>query len=1047
MNAFRQFRRWNRWVGAAVWLVAAIVFMKTRESSGSLWDCGEFLAASYRLEVVHPPGAPFFLMLNRLFSLAAPSPETIAYYINAQSSLSSAFVVLFLFWTITFLARKLVIRRFGSFQSRHIPPVLMAGALGALTFMFTDTFWFNAVEAEVYALSTLFMALVFWLMTIWEQRAEEPDHLKWIVLIAYLMGLSVGVHLLSLLAIPALGVIWYFRQGGVPNFRGVVIGGMIGVAALAFFQIIMLKGIPKVASKLELFFVNTLGLPYWSGVLFFILMLFIAMGIGAYYFRYNRPHPYLYSLAIVVVMVLIAYSTYAMVVIRSKADPPIDMNNPEDVFSLMSYINREQYGDRPFLYGPWFGAKPIRSEKGDPIYRPVNGKYEVIGYRQKLVYRPQDKMFFPRMGDPRNDRIQFYMMTEGLRPNQKPTMGQNLHFFFTYQMGHMFWRYFAWNFLGRQNDITGLGGELLSGNWLTGIKLLDEMRLGPQDNLPYFQRRNKAHNPLFMLLFITGVVGAWYQFRYNRRWAWAVFTFFFMTGVALILYLNNPPIEPRERDYTLVGAFYVFAMWIGLGGLAIYDWAKHKVGRHSVALAILGAFVVGMPLLTASQEWDDHDRSGRYLARAIGWNYLMSCDSNAILFTSGDNETYPLWYIQEVEGVRRDVRVINLSLLNTDWYHVELRQPTVDGALGVPFTIPVEKLWGKREYFIYEPGVLRIPQDKYVDLDKIITILTSDDPRFQFRTSDGEAVNFLPTKKFRVKVDSMAVVQSGIIPPKYYSHIVDEIRIDFPKNVLLRSDLLVLDLVAHTDWTRPICFSSTTGPSAYIGLEPYFRQQGVIYQLTPVRWKGTTWTTPTPTDSAANLNDSVANLNDSAATPHSVITENNSPWIDEDKMYNILRHRFEFGGLEKRKMWVDFFNSVSLRNWRITYVTAAQDLLKKGDTVRAVELIDYALEKIPEVNLPYSHEMIGFVQLYVDARQWEKARKLTRQLVEIYTSDAQYYAQLSPELLQRTIPEFQRNQMVLSKLLQIIRNTPLNEEFAHAINSSIIFQFPYQVRK
>ncbi len=994
------FRRWNRIVGGIVWLVAAVVFLATRESSASLWDCGEFLAASYRLEVVHPPGAPFFLMLNRLFSLAAPSADKVAAYINAQSALSSAFTVLFLFWTITFLVRKLIERREGVFEAHHLWPTLAAGVLGALTFTFTDTFWFNAVEAEVYALSTLFMALVFWLMIVWEQRADEPDHLKWIVLIAYLMGLSVGVHLLSLLAIPALGVIWYFRRGGTPNFRGVLIGGVIGMLALAFFQVVMLKGIPSIASKFELLFVNSLGLPYWSGVLFFVFFVFVAMGALAYYFRKRRPHPHLYSLAVIVMLVLVAYSSYAMVVIRSKADPPIDMNNPEDVFSLMSYINREQYGDRPFLYGPWFGARIAKVEKGAPIYRPFNGRYEIVGYQPKPEYSSSDMMFFPRMGDTREDRVRAYMMWEDLRPGQKPTMGQNLHFFFTYQLGHMFWRYFAWNYLGRQNDIPALGGELLAGNWLTGIKPLDAIRLGPQDDFPYFQERNKAYNPLYMLPFLLGLWGLWYHFKYNRRWAWAVFAFFFMTGVALILYLNNPPIEPRERDYTLVGAFYVFAMWVGIGGLAAYEWALRKWKRRSTALAALGALAIGVPLLTASKEWDDHDRSGRYIARAIGWNYLMSCDSNAILFASGDNETYPLWYIQEVEGVRQDVRVINLSLLNTDWYHVELRQPTVDGAPGVPFTIPVEKLMGKREYFLYQPEVLSIPQNRYVDLDKIIQILTSDDPRFQLRTADGGTANFLPTKKFRVKVDSMQVVRSGIVSPKYDSFIVDEIRIDFPKNVMLRADLLVLDLVAHTDWTRPICFSTTSGPSAYIGLTPYFRRQGLVYQLTPVR------------------------ISD-------------EPWIDEDKMYDILRHRFDFGGVDQRPMWIDYFSFVSVRNWRVSYAVAAEDLLSKGDTDRAIDLLNYSLEKIPEHNLYYGPEMVEYVRLYIQAQQWDKARELTRRLVDIYTSDAQYYRRLTDEFLKRAMGEYQQNQGILFTLGQIIRNTPLQKDFGPSIRAAL----------
>ncbi len=1007
MDLTAYFKRWNRIGGLLVWVVAAVVFLSTREPSTSLWDCGEFLSASYRLEVVHPPGAPFFLMLNRLFALPAPSPDRVASFINAQSALSSAFAALILFWTITFLAWQLIKKRHTNPDKTHVWAALGAGLLGALTFIFTDTFWFNAVEAEVYALSTLFMALVFWLMIVWEQRADEPDHLKWIVLIAYLAGLSVGVHLLSLLAIPALGVIWYFRRGGKITFRGALIGGLIGVAALAFFQVVMLKGIPTVASKVELLFVNTFGMPYWSGVLFFIVLVFAAMAFLAYYFYKKRPNPHLYSLAIVVIMVLIAYTSYAMVVIRSHADPPVDMNNPEDVFSLMSYINREQYGDRPFLYGPWFNARPVRVQKGDPLYWPKDGKYVVVGHRIRPEYAARDQMFFPRMGDPRPDRQQAYMAWENLRPGQKPTMGQNLHFFFTYQIGHMFWRYFAWNFLGRQNDIPGLGGELLAGNWLTGIKPLDEMRLGPQDNLPYFQRTSRAYNPLFMIPFVLGLLGLWYQFKHNKRWAWPVFAFFFMTGVALILYLNNPPIEPRERDYTLIGAFYVFAMWVGLGGLVIFDYLRQRFNLK-MAGAALALLAVGVPLLTASTEWDDHDRSERYIARSIGWNYLMSCDSNAILFASGDNETYPLWYIQEVEGVRRDVRVINLSLLSTDWYHVELRQPTPDGAPGVPFTIPVEKLLGKREYFMYQPNALRIPQDQYVDLKKIIQILTSDDPRFQLQTVGGERVNFLPTKKFKVPVDSAQVVRSGIVRPEDYPYIVDEMRFEFPKNTMMRADLLVLDLIAHTDWTRPICFSTTTGPDAYLGLEPYFRRQGLIYRVTPVR-------------------------------------KSNGPWIDEEKMYDIVRHRFDFGGVDERKMWVDYFSYISVRNYRVVMAYAAKDLLQKGDTARAVELIDYGIEKLPEHNVRYDFEMNEFAKIYLRARAWEKARQLIARLVEIHTADARYYRSLDEEDLKRAMTEFQRNQSILFDLGRALRATPLEKEFLEPITQALdprFFQQP-----
>ncbi len=692
----KKFKLYNTVLGWIVFAIAAYTYVSTAEPTASLWDCGEFIATSYKLEVGHPPGAPFFNIIQKVVSLLAGNDVTkVAYWMNITSAISSALTILFLFWSISHIARRLLLyfSKQEQLTTAQIIAVLGSATVGALAYTFSDTFWFSAVEAEVYAMSSLFTALVFWLALKWEEQADKPYADRWLVLIGLLIGMSIGVHLLNLLVIPAIGLIYYFRKTDKPTTKGIIVTLAISSVILVVIMYGIIQGLVVLGSWFELLFVNGFGLPFESGFFTFLALLFGGIILGLY-LTYKRRKYLWHNTLLFLLMILMGYSVFAEVVIRSNANPPIDENDPEYSFALKSYLNREQYGDRPLIYGQYYDAQIVGQEDQ---YTYIKGKNKYIKVKKanpKYLYDPARKTLFPRMYSSQPDHIQAYKAWGGVRQGEKPTFINNLRFFFSYQLGFMYFRYFFWNFVGKQNDIQGHGG-ILHGNWLSGINFIDNMRLGPQDKLPEKWKNMASRNKYYFLPLILGLIGLWYTIKTDNRYFWVIFVFFFMTGIAIVLYLNQTPYQPRERDYAYAGSFYAYAMWIGLGVLALYEWFKKILKNPVISASIASVLALFIPIQMGAENWDDHDRSGRYHTRDYAANYLNSCAENAILFTYGDNDTFPLWYDQEVEGIRTDVRDVNLSLFTADWYIKQMQRKAYESD---PLPIPVD-------YSKYHEGV------------------------------------------------------------------------------------------------------------------------------------------------------------------------------------------------------------------------------------------------------------------------------------------------------------------------------------------------------
>ncbi|MCB0736553.1 MAG: DUF2723 domain-containing protein [Bacteroidetes bacterium] len=866
---FFKYSRFNNMTGWLVFAIALFTYTSTQEATVSLWDCGEFIPASYKLQVVHPPGAPFFLMLNHFFTIVAKiakDPSLASTMVNFSSALMSALTILFLFWTITALASKMVFNKVEgslSIAQDQLIVVLASGVVGALAYTWSDTFWFSAVEGEVYAMSSMFIALVSWLMMKWERRADEPDNVKWIVLICFLLGLSSGVHLMSLLAIPAMAVVYYYRKFKNHSWKGLLVAAIIGVVLLGLIQVGVVTGIPTLMTKFELMFVNGAGMPFWSGV-FVLIALIIGLFVFGLFWTYKKGRQTLHVLLLCGGVVFIGYSSYTMVVVRSLANPAIDMNDPQDVFSLLSYLNREQYGDRPVVKGPNFDAFEDNNgdgqaydgilrtiEKGD-IYRKGDKEYEFVDTKKDYEYKDEYMTVFPRMGSNQDDHAQAYREWSGLMNQEKVTLGANIKFFFKYQLGHMWWRYFGWNFIGRQNDIQGHGSSI-RGNYITGLDFIDKSFLGmpASENLPDGFKNDKSRNALYGLPFLLGLLGFIYHARKDQKSFVYTLIYFGMTGIALVVYLNMPPYQPRERDYVFVGSFYFFAIWIGLGLLMLYDFLKKSISPNIAALLVSVVCLVAVPVKMVAEEWDDHDRSNRKVPLAFGRNYLESCPPNAILFTNGDNDTYPLWYAQEVEGIRKDVRIINLSLLNTDWYTNQHRRPVNDAA-PVPMSMNESAyVQGRLDYIEWSQAIVNmfnkqskfnINTNDYLELKDVVTFISSDNNNYKLKSpQNGEFISFIPTRNYKIAIsekDKDNLIEKEIFSKGERDLIVDEIKWKYRKNRMMKADLVTLDIIATNaanGWERPICWAITTGSDVYENLMPYLRMEGMVYHLVPMR--------------------------------------------------------------------------------------------------------------------------------------------------------------------------------------------------------------------
>ncbi|MCK5766728.1 MAG: DUF2723 domain-containing protein, partial [Bacteroidales bacterium] len=833
----------NRLLGWLVFLIATLVYFLTLEPTASWWDCGEYIATAYKLQVGHPPGAPLFQLLGRFFSLFAfGDTANVAMMVNVMSALSSSLTILFLFWTITMLGRKLIPRD-REMSDASMYAILGSGLVGSLAFTFSDSFWFSAGEGEVYAMSSFFTAITFWAILRWERVADEKHSQRWIILIAFLVGLSIGVHMLNLLAIPAIAFVYYFKKYK-PTAKGALLTLVVSMIVLSVIMYVIIPGIVSLSTAFELFFVNSLGLPFNSGTMVYFVLLLALIVIGNILtIRYKKV--ILNTIMLSFIFILIGYSSFFILIIRSNENTPINENCPDDAISLLSYLNREQYGTWPKLYGQYYTAPAVDYKDASPQYirDKKAGKYIITNKREGTipVYDKRFTTIFPRMWSaqkPEHKRMynQYAGNAKTIQVNgesrKRPSFGDNLSFFFDYQLGHMYFRYFMWNFVGRQNDIEAQPGPK-NGNWLSGVGFIDNTRLASQNDLPE-SMRNPAHNKFYFLPLILGLIGLFFQLNTSKKDTLVVALLFFMTGIAIVLFLNQYPYQPRERDYAYTGSFYAFAIWIGLGVMGIYFWLKKYMGDNKLIPAgITLVALLFIPGIMAQQGWDDHNRSGRYAARDFGMNYLAGCDPNAVLITNGDNDTFPLWYVQEVEGFRTDVRVVNYMLSSGYWYVHQLGKKVYDSE-PLTFTLtPDQYEKGRNQYIMYVDRGIK----NSVEVKELIDFIASDDERTKLPLTTGEKVNYMPVKKLRLTVDSAKCVENGIVPIEMAHLIVPYIEWEVRQNALYKNDLMLLDFLANNNWERSLYFANPNALEKVIDLDEYCHLEGAVYKFMPVKAK------------------------------------------------------------------------------------------------------------------------------------------------------------------------------------------------------------------
>ncbi len=1002
MDNTANYQRLNNIIGWFVFLIASYVYLSTMESTASFWDCGEYIACAYKLEVGHPPGAPLFLLIGKFFSLFAfGDTSKVGMMINAVSALTSAFTILFLFWTITALASKLM-EKTGEITKGKMYAIFGAGVVGALAYTFSDSFWFSAVEGEVYAMSSFFTAIVFWAILKWEREADNTHADRWIILIAYLVGLSIGVHLLNLLAIPAIVFIYYFKRYDKVTRNGLILTAVLSILILGGIQGGIIPMIVKLAASFELVAVNNFLLPFNSGTIIYAILLIGGIVWGLHYTK-KKVKPILNTIILCFTVILIGYSSFLILVIRSQANPPMDENNPENAINLLSYLNREQYGSWPLAYGQYFSA-PLDSKNpysdGNPVYSKdtESGKYVVTDDRKNSIPNYDDRFCtpFPRMWSGQENHVAGYKNWTNTR-NYKhiaitdpqtgeaktldvPTFGENLKFFFVYQVGWMYSRYFLWNFVGRQNDIQGHGNSS-EGNWISGISALDEARLGTQVGLPDDADNNKGKNALYGLPFVLGLLGMYYQIKKDKRNAAVVGLLFFFTGLAICIYLNQKPFEPRERDYAYAGSFYAYAIWIGLGVLAIFDLLQKKMNQTTGAVAATAICLLAVPTIMAKEEWDDHNRSNRYIARDFASDYLNSCAKNAILFTNGDNDTFPLWYAQEVEGIRTDVRVICLELLNTDWYIDQMVHKAYDSD-PVPFSFTKEQYrQGTRDVVIFHDRKV----EGYIPVKDLIEFAKSDDPNSKLEMAQGTYYNYFPTKNMRVPVDSATVVNNGTVPKALANRIVKNIDWTMPGNYVQKNDLMVLDLLAQNNWKRPIYFAATASARSYLNLAPYLQLEGLAYRLVPIK----------------------QNEQESQSETR----------IATDIMYdNVMK--FKWGSMDIKGTYLDhvFISSCAL-NIRQRIGALASALIDEGKKEKAIKILDKCIEVTPQENVPYDATMYSIIMGYYQAGANDKANVLAKKLFANFESNIKYYYSLNRKEIPQFGSDVEQAQDILERLI------------------------------
>lgn len=1052
----KRYKLLNNVLGWAVFVIAAVTYILTLESTASFWDCGEFIASGYKLEVGHPPGNPIFMLTARFFANFASSPSEVAYMVNLMSGLLSAATILLLFWTITRLAQKIVLRDGETEETMSLGQmiaILGCGLVGALAYAWSDTFWFSAVEGEVYAYSSFCTALVFWLILKWESVADLPHANRYIILIAYIIGVSIAVHLLNLLCIPAIVLVYYYRKYKNTDLKGSLIALLVSFVLIVLLLYGLVPGFVEVAGWVELLFVNVFHLPFNSGVVFYF---FLIVGVIAWaiYETYAQRSDRLIKISFLISIVLvgipfigdgyiigivltavlayylftrkklavvamntillslfvifIGYSSYALIVIRSTANTPMDQNSPEDIFSLGGYLNREQYGDRPLFYGQTFPAEIARdangtaiSTKGKAIWKKKlktseneSDRYIVTGYNEHYEYQPELNMLFPRMYSDKSEHISAYKewtnfkgrpvqvrTSEGTKTVMKPTFAENLAFFLDYQLNYMYWRYFMWNFAGRQNDIQG-HGEVQNGNWISGFNFIDKHIAGDQTNLPDDLKNNAGRNVFYMLPLLLGLIGLFYQAFSGKKGIesfWVTFFLFFMTGIAIVIYLNQTPYQPRERDYAYAGSFYAFAIWIGLGVAAVWRGLNYLLKTtdekpvSAITAAVAALLCLCVPLQMVSQTWDDHDRSGRYVCRDFGMNYLSSVDENGIIFTNGDNDTFPLWYVQEVEGYRTDVRVCNLSYLQTDWYIDQMKRPAYESA-----PLPISADESKYAYDVrsYNYVINRLADS--ITVSDGLDYLYSDEDWTKDVPGYGK-LNHLPTNKLYIPVNADAAVASGTVAPELKDSIVSRIVPDFTnKRGFTMSEIASLDIIntnAMQGWKRPVYFAVTVGNSYYLGLEDYFSRTGLAYQVVPL--KG---------------------------------VSNN---IDTDKMYDNMVNKFRWGGIDKATPEHPLYLDENVRRMcnthRMMFGDLVVQLIAEGKTDKALTALDLIMEKIPGWQVTHDLTSVSLAQSYLDLGEKTKGEALLTEILDNSAGYLNWYKDLTSGQLRSVGNDYQKH--------------------------------------
>jgi hypothetical protein len=967
---YRKYRLWNNITGWVLFIVSTIVYLLTLEPTVSFWDCGEFILSAFKLQVGHPPGAPLFLMMARVATLFAGSDTSkVALMVNILSALCSGFAIMFLFWTITHLVRK-VFTKSENLVSKNIPAILASGIIGALAYTFSDTFWFSAVEGELYALSSLVTGLVFWAMLKWEDEADKPYSGRWIILIMYIMGLGIGIHRLNLLVLPALVFVYYFRMYEVTT-KGILKTLLVAVVILWIMVFIIMPGVPKAAGWFELFFVNGLGLPFNSGLFIYIILIIAGLVFGIRYSLKKQKVILNYVLTSLVV-ITIGYSSYAMIMIRSSARPPMNQNDPSNVFSFIYYINMEQYGTAPKLFGNYYSSPIVDVKQVVAGYNQVNGRYEPY-YRPEYKYSKQFETVFPRMysSDPDHESAYKYWGNVSGRkftvdsPSGKktivcPTFGENLRYFFKYQVGFMYLRYFMWNFAGRQNDVQG-NGNPIHGNWISGIKFIDEARLGSLDKIPGDLKSNPGRNTYYFIPLLIGLAGMYWQYKNNRNGFWLVFAFFFMTGMAIILFLNQYPNQPRERDYAYAGSFYAFAVWLGMGFMLVYELMKKYFGEKvSVGVSFV-LLLLAAPVLMGTRNWNDHTRAKRYTARDIGENYLKSVAPNSVLFTYGDNDSFPLWYVQDVEGFRTDVRVANLSYIQAGWYIEMMRQKAFDSE-PLPFSLSAEKyLEGKRGQLPVENRV-----DKAVNLRDVVDFAGIDDKKAQVDVSGrGDFLNYLPANKFIIDVDPAKVLSNGTVKEYFKDSLLAPITWNYTETDAYKGDLAIMDMLSHNNWDRPVYFSTTVPSAQYKGLEKFFVQEGLAYRIVPVK-------TGQPQMGEFGM-------------------------IDPVVMYDNLMNKFSWGNASDPSVYLDENNRRMFSNFRRLFGNLGKRLFESGDTAKAVDVVHRGLEIVPADKLPNDFFSIGLAEVLITSGKKEEGEKLLNDIIQYSSEYLNFAIAMKPE--------------------------------------------------